>query len=59
MGMSIEEAKKLDQFLCSECSSDDDTKRSLNSFPASPAEAKVRMFLFSSLMHSDLKCIIK
>lgn len=35
MGMTIEEAKKLDQFLCSECSSDDDTRRSLNSFPAS------------------------
>lgn len=43
MGMTIEEAKKLDQFLCSDCSSDDDTKRSLNSFPVSPAaEIKVR-----------------
>lgn len=43
MGMTIEEAKKLDQFLCNDCSSDDDTKRSLNSFPVSPAaEIKVR-----------------
>ncbi|KAI3702580.1 hypothetical protein L6452_28324 [Arctium lappa] len=41
MGMTIEEAKKLDQFLCSDCSSDDDAKRPLNSFPVSPsADAK-------------------
>jgi hypothetical protein len=43
MGMTIEEAKKLENFLCSECSSDDDAKRSLNAFPVSPSvEAKVR-----------------
>ncbi|KAJ4849001.1 hypothetical protein Tsubulata_041280 [Turnera subulata] len=36
MGMTIEEAKKLDHFLCSDCSSDDDAKRSLNAFPVSP-----------------------
>ncbi|KAL6535921.1 hypothetical protein OROMI_019817 [Orobanche minor] len=44
MGMAIEEAKKLERFLCSDCSSDDETKRSMNSFPvSSPAspEAKV------------------
>nr|POE97194.1 chromatin remodeling protein ebs [Quercus suber] len=39
--MTIEEAKKLDHFLCSDCSSDDDAKRSLNVFPVSPSvEAK-------------------
>lgn len=44
MGMTIEEAKKLDQFLCSDCSSDDDAKGSLNSFPISPStEAKVKV----------------
>ncbi|KAE9456204.1 hypothetical protein C3L33_11895, partial [Rhododendron williamsianum] len=43
MGMTIEEAKKLEQFMCSDCNSDDDAKRSLNSFPVSPpAEAKCR-----------------
>lgn len=43
MSMSIEEAKKLDHFLCSDCSSDDDAKRSLNSFPVSTTdEGKVR-----------------
>lgn len=43
MGMTIEEAKKLDHFLCSDCSSDDDAKRSLNSFPVSTTdEGKVR-----------------
>lgn len=29
--MSVEEAKKLEHFLCSECTSDDDAKRSQNS----------------------------
>lgn len=43
MGMAIDEAKKLEHFLCSDCSSDDDAKRSLNSFPVSTAEeGKVR-----------------
>lgn len=43
MGMSIEEAKKLDHFMCSDCSSDDDVKRSMNSFPGSPTiEEKVK-----------------
>ncbi|XVF31796.1 hypothetical protein REPUB_Repub17cG0023300 [Reevesia pubescens] len=37
MGMTIEEAKKLDQFLCSDCFSEDDTKRSLIAFPVSPS----------------------
>jgi len=45
MGMTIEEAKKSDHFLCSDCSSDDDAKRSLNVFPVSPSlEVKVRMY---------------
>ncbi|KAL6013553.1 hypothetical protein ACLOJK_004051 [Asimina triloba] len=42
MGMTIEQAKKLAHFLCSECSSDDDAKRSLNTFPVSLlAEPKI------------------
>jgi hypothetical protein len=45
MGMTIEEAKKLDHFLCSDCSSEDDAKRSMNVFPVSPSlEAKVRRY---------------
>ncbi|OAY83097.1 hypothetical protein ACMD2_21682, partial [Ananas comosus] len=35
MGMTIEQAKMLEHFLCSDCSSDDDPKRA-NSFPVSP-----------------------
>ncbi|KAL0444341.1 UNVERIFIED_CONTAM: Chromatin remodeling protein EBS [Sesamum latifolium] len=52
MGMTIEEAKKLDHFLCSDCSSDDDTRRSLNSFPVSPAAAEEKVLLshLSALM---------
>ena len=42
MGMAIEEAKKLDHFLCSDCSSDNDGKRSLNSsLVSSDDEGKV------------------
>lgn len=45
--MTIEEAKKLDHFVCAECSSDDDVKKS-NGFTSSPAdEVKVRLSLFS------------
>ena len=50
MGMTIEEAKKLDHFLCSDCSSDDDAKRSLNAFPVSPSvETKVRTLLLAPM----------
>ncbi|KAE9457903.1 hypothetical protein C3L33_10222, partial [Rhododendron williamsianum] len=54
MGMTIEEAKKLEHFSCSECYSDDDTKRSLNSSLVPPSsETKVsfmrRLFLPFSL----------
>lgn len=42
MGMTIEEAKKLEHFMCSECSSDDDMKKSQATFSASPgADSKV------------------
>ena len=49
--MTIEEAKKLDHFVCAECSSDDDVKKSLNGFAASPADdVKVRVSLFCQCM---------
>ncbi|XP_019159258.1 PREDICTED: chromatin remodeling protein EBS-like [Ipomoea nil] len=42
MGMTIDEAKKLEHFLCSECSAEDEAKRPLNSFHVPPAvEPKV------------------
>ncbi|XP_031262180.1 chromatin remodeling protein EBS [Pistacia vera] len=42
VGMTIEEAKKLEHFVCSECSSDDEVKRSQNGFASSPtADVKV------------------
>ncbi|XP_022852485.1 chromatin remodeling protein EBS-like [Olea europaea var. sylvestris] len=52
MGMTIEEAKKLEHFLCSDCSSEDDSRRSLNSFPVSPAVGKVEVH-FSILMLAE------
>lgn len=46
VGMTIEEAKKLDHFVCAECSSDDDVKKSQNGFSASPADDVVKVSLF-------------
>ena len=47
--MTIEEAKKLDRFVCSECSSDDDVKKPLTAFSASPAaDGKVLLSFFLS-----------
>ncbi|KAG6778471.1 hypothetical protein POTOM_014806 [Populus tomentosa] len=44
--MTIEEAKKLDHFVCSECASDDDVKRSQNGFSVSSvADVKVRLLI--------------
>lgn len=56
MGMTIEDAKKLEHFLCSDCSSDDDVKRPLNSFPLSPTvDAKVRLPFFYQLDISSVQ----
>ncbi|XP_009606080.1 uncharacterized protein [Nicotiana tomentosiformis] len=42
MGMTIEEAKKLDYFLCSDCSSEHDAEQPLNTVHVSPSrELKV------------------
>ncbi|CAA7020668.1 unnamed protein product [Microthlaspi erraticum] len=49
VGMTIEEAKKLDHFVCAECSSDDDVKKSQNGFTAD--DAKVCFPLFSHLLY--------
>ncbi|OMO84776.1 hypothetical protein COLO4_21858 [Corchorus olitorius] len=50
MGMTIEEAKKLDHFLCTDCSAEDDAKRSMNAFPVSPSlEAKDHFQIDQSL----------
>ncbi|CAH9054419.1 unnamed protein product [Cuscuta epithymum] len=42
MGMSIDEAKKLEHFLCSDCSAQDEADRPLNSFHARPAAEPTR-----------------
>lgn len=48
--MTIEEAKKLEHFVCTECSSDDDIKRTQNGFSSSPAaDVKVRLVAGSCL----------
>lgn len=48
--MTIEEAKMLDHFVCSECS-EDDLKRSQNGFHPSPvSDVKVRPFSDQILM---------
>lgn len=60
MGMTIEEAKKLEYFLCTDCSAEDDAKRSINQFPVSPTtETKVKMCLpFSLALVSMCACVV-
>ena len=54
--MTIEEAKKLDHFVCSECSSDDDMKKPQATFPVSPgSDGKVRLPA-SSPEQFELRC---
>ncbi|KAL5132507.1 Chromatin remodeling protein EBS [Glycine soja] len=56
VGMTIEEAKKLDHFVCSECSSDDDMKKPQATFPVSPgSDGKVRLPA-SSPEQFELRC---
>ncbi|TKY66453.1 Lysine-specific demethylase PHF2 [Spatholobus suberectus] len=48
VGMTIEEAKKLDHFVCSECSTDDDMKKPQATFSVSPgADGKNSNFEFA------------
>ncbi|KAA8515551.1 hypothetical protein F0562_018838 [Nyssa sinensis] len=61
VNMTIEQAKQLDHFLCSNCSSGDDTKRSQNTFPVSPmANGKVRQLLvhFHMIKVGCLLCLL-
>lgn len=54
MGMTIEDAKMLDRFLCSDCSPDDHANRSLNHFPVSPSiETKVSPSPFPFSRHAQ------
>lgn len=47
MGVTIEEAKKLDHFVCAECSSDDDIKKPQTTFSSSPgSDSKVNLQFF-------------
>lgn len=46
--ISNEVAKKLEHYICSECSADEDVKKPQNSVSASPADdAKVRYLMWS------------
>lgn len=48
MDISNEVAKKLERYICSECSADEDVKKPQNSVSASPADdAKVRYLMWS------------
>jgi protein-arginine kinase activator protein McsA len=47
MGMTIEQAKKIDNFLCAECAKENGTKRPSNSYPSSPSsDSKVSKGFF-------------
>jgi hypothetical protein len=50
MGMTIEQAKKIDHYMCSDCVKENGAKRLSHSYPVSPnSDAKVSAFFFSSL----------
>ena len=49
MGMTIEQAKKIDHYMCSDCAKENGAKRPSNSYPVSPnSDSKVVWF---SLYH--------
>lgn len=49
MGMTIEQAKKIDHYMCSDCAQENGAKRPSNSFPVSPnSDSKVGVFSPSS-----------
>ncbi|CAI0626011.1 unnamed protein product [Linum tenue] len=54
VGMTIEEAKKLDHFVCSECSPDDDVKRPQNGFSTSPTADVKSLPIHGSLLYVKL-----
>ncbi|OMO76899.1 hypothetical protein CCACVL1_15358 [Corchorus capsularis] len=53
VGVTIEETKKLDHFMCSECS-EDDVKRSQNGFHASPVSDTKGTALMAALRYAIL-----
>lgn len=53
MGMTIEEAKKLDHFLCSDCVAEDDPKKGGSTFSSSPMDVRKVIFFF----HLQVRCI--
>lgn len=59
--MTIEEAKKLDHFVCSECSSDDDMKKPQATFSVSPAadgKVKITRVPFQLVIYSPLLLLL-
>jgi len=57
--MTIEEAKKLDHFVCSECSSDDDMKKPQATFSASPgADGKVTSYFHCQIITTLFSLLI-
>ncbi|OEL26951.1 Chromatin remodeling protein EBS [Dichanthelium oligosanthes] len=45
MGMTIEQAKKIDHYMCSDCAKENGAKRPSNSYPVSPnSDSKVSAF---------------
>jgi hypothetical protein len=47
MGMTIEQAKKIDHYMCSDCVKENGAKRPSHSYPVSPnSDAKVSAFFF-------------
>lgn len=56
MGMTIEQAKKIDHYMCADCAKENGAKRLSNSYPVSPnSDSKV---VSLSLSHDCIDCVL-
>jgi hypothetical protein len=60
MGMTIEQAKKIDHYMCSDCAKENGAKRTSNSYPVPPnSDSKViPFFSLYQLSHDCIDCLL-
>ena len=58
MGMTIEEAKKLDHFLCSDCVAEDDPKKGGSTFSSSPMDVRKVIFFSTCKLGVSILCLV-
>ena len=61
MGMTIEQAKKIDHYMCSDCAKENGAKRTSNSYPGpTNSDSKVIAFFLClyQLSHDCIDCLL-